>query len=290
MTSVLIPTAAQSIAGQEIPTVNARDLHSFLESKQQYADWIKGRIDEYNFNENDDFVCFIDLRSKKGRGGHNRTDYHITLDMAKELAMVERTEKGREARKYFIQIEKQFKETVKELPPPREPAFTLLPEPTLTPEQQRAVQVLITEKVYATGNKASYPQLFRATYSSLKDKFKVAKYDQVPQARFEELVAYINAHFALSTSKTVTREEFDRFVQQYEIRDKVMNEYLDDIWETGEGILSATRRLLNMKHVSESFAIAGSLIDAAETFFGKHSKLNYAIPGTEPRRQNRITS
>ncbi|OWP80080.1 hypothetical protein BWK63_12890 [Flavobacterium covae] len=86
--------------------VSARDLHQFLESKQQFADWIKNRIQEYGFVEDVDFVIASEIYEAK-RGGHNRKEYAITLDMAKELSMVEKTDKGREARRYFIAVEKK---------------------------------------------------------------------------------------------------------------------------------------------------------------------------------------
>jgi len=86
--------------------VSARELHTFLESKQEFANWIKNRIDEYQFVENEDFVCLTNL-SSKGKGGHNKKEYAITLDMAKELSMVEKNEKGKQARKYFIAVEKK---------------------------------------------------------------------------------------------------------------------------------------------------------------------------------------
>ncbi len=87
--------------------VNARDLHRFLESKQDFSDWIKKRISDYGFAENEDFVLLHNFMEQKNRrGGHNRKDYAISLDMAKELSMVERNEKGRQARKYFISVDK----------------------------------------------------------------------------------------------------------------------------------------------------------------------------------------
>lgn len=89
--------------------VNARDLHQFLESKQDFSDWIKRRIEDYGFIENEDFVLLHKNMGQKGRGGHNRKDYAISLDMAKELSMVERNEKGRQARRYFILKEKELK-------------------------------------------------------------------------------------------------------------------------------------------------------------------------------------
>lgn len=92
-----------------VQTVNARDLHAFLEIGKDFSTWLKDRIAAYDFKENNDFVCSPILGSE-GRGGHNRVDYHITLDMAKELSMVERNAKGKEARQYFIACERRAKE------------------------------------------------------------------------------------------------------------------------------------------------------------------------------------
>ena len=73
-----------------IQAVNARELHAFLQSRQDFSTWIKNRIADYDFVENQDFV-----RSHKKMEANNATliDYYITLDMAKELSMVERNEK-----------------------------------------------------------------------------------------------------------------------------------------------------------------------------------------------------
>jgi phage anti-repressor protein len=69
---------------------NARDLHAFLENGDEFANWIKDRICQYDFIENQDFALVLEnSQIKKGRGGDRRSkDYHITLGMAKELAMV----------------------------------------------------------------------------------------------------------------------------------------------------------------------------------------------------------
>ena len=67
--------------------VNARELHGFLGSKQQFADWIKNRIEKYDFEESIDFVVFHkDMKNSKG--GRTSIEYAITVTMAKELAMV----------------------------------------------------------------------------------------------------------------------------------------------------------------------------------------------------------
>lgn len=105
----LVPVVARQVSDESIQTVNARDLHSWLGSGKKFADWIRGRVAKYSFVENQDFVCSPNLGSK-GRGGHNAIDYHISLEMAKELAMVENNEKGREARRYFIDCERRAKE------------------------------------------------------------------------------------------------------------------------------------------------------------------------------------
>lgn len=87
--------------------VNARELHTFLENKRQFADWIKQRIEQYGFVENQDYEVFHNF-VKRETGGSTRTEYALSLDMAKELSMVENNEKGRMARKYFIQCEKKL--------------------------------------------------------------------------------------------------------------------------------------------------------------------------------------
>lgn len=104
----LIPVAAGEIGGEAVQTVNARDLHGFLEVGKDFSTWIKDRIDQYDFVENQDFVC-SPVSGSEGRGGHNRKDYHLSIDMAKELSMVERNHKGKEARQYFIECERRAK-------------------------------------------------------------------------------------------------------------------------------------------------------------------------------------
>ena len=85
--------------------VNARDLHEFLQVGKRFASWIQERIGKYEFIENEDFMAISQNREiGHGRG---KVDYHITLDMAKELSMVENNAKGREARRYFIAMEKK---------------------------------------------------------------------------------------------------------------------------------------------------------------------------------------
>ena len=85
--------------------VNARELHAFLEVETPFSMWIKRRIEEYGFIEGQDFT---DHKFVNGKA--TQIDYFLTLDMGKELAMVERNDKGKEARRYFLDCEKKLKE------------------------------------------------------------------------------------------------------------------------------------------------------------------------------------
>lgn len=95
---------------EQINTVNARELHEFLEIGKKFTSWIQDRIQQYEFTEGLDFISCLPELGSKIHGGHNRKEYFITLDMAKEISMVARNQKGREARKYFINCEKQLKQ------------------------------------------------------------------------------------------------------------------------------------------------------------------------------------
>ena len=87
---------------QGIETVNARELHEFLEVKSKFADWFKNRVSEFGFIENSDFVSVSKILESGGRS----IEYHISIDMAKELSMLERNDKGKQARLYFIECER----------------------------------------------------------------------------------------------------------------------------------------------------------------------------------------
>ena len=109
MTNQLIPVFDGTINNEPVLLCNARNLHAFLGIGKMFAHWIKDRLGEYGFVENQDFVIACQNWQAKGRGGHNRKEYHLTLDTAKELAMVERNEKGRQIRRYFIECEKKLR-------------------------------------------------------------------------------------------------------------------------------------------------------------------------------------
>ncbi|HEY3982689.1 antA/AntB antirepressor family protein [Cedecea sp.] len=103
----LIPVFSGTISGETMLLCNARELHAFLAVGKRFASWIAERLAEYQFVENQDYLIASQNREAKIRGGHNRKDYHLTLDTAKELAMVERNDRGRQIRRYFIECEKR---------------------------------------------------------------------------------------------------------------------------------------------------------------------------------------
>lgn len=87
--------------------VDGRNLHEFLGVKEKYTQWFD-RMKEFGFDENVDFVG-LSQKSEKPSGGRPQINHALTLEMAKELSMIQRTEKGKQARQYFIQMEKQAK-------------------------------------------------------------------------------------------------------------------------------------------------------------------------------------
>ena len=85
------------------PTVLARDLHDFLEVKTAFKDWFP-RMCEYGFSEGTDFCSFL----SESTGGRPAQDAQLTIEMAKEICMLQRNERGKQARQYFIQLEKDW--------------------------------------------------------------------------------------------------------------------------------------------------------------------------------------
>lgn len=133
----LVKITPTTINNQEINTVNARELHAFLEVETRFNDWIERRIKEYGFVENQDFTTLTQNRVNGGR----LKEYHATLDMAKELSMVERNEKGKQARQYFLDCERKAKAK-------NDPSVMLE-----DPAALRAILLTYTEKVEALEEK-----------------------------------------------------------------------------------------------------------------------------------------
>ena len=91
----------------ERPTVLGRDLHKALGVETRYNDWFN-RMTEYGFTENIEYTCYSNLSSENRHGGQNKIDHQLTIEMAKEICMIQRSEKGKQCRQYFIELEKQW--------------------------------------------------------------------------------------------------------------------------------------------------------------------------------------
>ncbi len=104
----LVPVYETS-TGEKV--VYGTELHTVLEVRSKFADWIKNRLNDCEATENEDFEAF----SKNLENGGRIKEYLIKLDTAKEMAMLERNEKGKQVRRYFIQVEKKYKEKATDL-------------------------------------------------------------------------------------------------------------------------------------------------------------------------------
>ena len=163
----LIKLNETKIGIELVQTVNARELYAFLESKQDFSTWIKNRIDKYGFVENQDFAV-SHKKMENPQGGRPAIEYYITLDMAKEVAMIENNEKGRDVRQYFIQCEKQLKSNQQVISPDESKMRALSFVINQTSLSDVAKETLfITTAETALGLTINYrPQLERKTYTA----------------------------------------------------------------------------------------------------------------------------
>lgn len=103
----LIKIQQLTIGSGKVNAVNARDLHEFLMVRNDFSTWIKDQIARGRFVEKRDFEVFLENQGNPF-GGRPRTDYALTIDCAKHIAMMSGTEKGYEVREYFIECEKKL--------------------------------------------------------------------------------------------------------------------------------------------------------------------------------------
>lgn len=165
--SELFTLVNRPVAGQAQQTVNARELHAFLESKQEFSNWIKNRIEDYGFLDGVDFLT--NLSKTQGRP---RIDYFLSLDMAKELSMVERNAKGKQARQYFIDCEKRLSGSLKvDFNDPLQAAKAFIEAETARRDAERKLQIAggaLTRLGAAKGSQC------------LRESAKLLKWQQTP--------------------------------------------------------------------------------------------------------------
>jgi anti-repressor protein len=138
--AALVPVFTGALQSQPAQMCDARALHTFMGVLRDFSNWIKGRIRKFAFVEGVDFVTVETLSSPDLANAKSRTqvmtDYHLSLNMAKELSMVENNQKGKEARRYFIDCEQKAHAELVARP-------ALLLTDTITPKQKETLQELV---------------------------------------------------------------------------------------------------------------------------------------------------
>ncbi|MCX7169701.1 MAG: phage antirepressor KilAC domain-containing protein [Proteobacteria bacterium] len=148
MATVLIPIEDHLVGNERVPTVSARALYAWLGSRQEFSHWIEARIAQFGFVQGIDFTP-ANVGEPESQSFHRLpmdTDYRLTLDMAKELSMVECNEKGRQARQYLIAGERRLKANI-----PDPEVLQVLSDPN----QLRTLLLDFTERVIAMQAKAA---------------------------------------------------------------------------------------------------------------------------------------
>lgn len=169
----LIPVFNTTIGNTAQQAVDARVLHNFMQIGRDFTNWIKARIRKYGFIENQDFVIVENLSSPNLANAKSRsqvvTEYHLALDMAKELSMVENNDKGREARRYFIECERKAHEA----------AIPFCPHKDIQDELYRV----------SGGKRTVMVEISRL----LRDRFGVARYFDIPVHQCKAAVEYVRS-------------------------------------------------------------------------------------------------
>lgn len=166
------------IGGISQPVVDARHLHDFLKNGEVFATWIKARIEKYSFIENEDFVSYLE-KTKKPQGGRSATNYHLTLDTAKELSMVENNDQGRAARRYFIAMEKQALENIKA-------KFMINTDDRITLDQRGVLSNIVARRTGKDG------ALRARMWGQLKNHYGYpASYHALKAIHFDDAVKYL---------------------------------------------------------------------------------------------------
>ena len=206
-----IAITKQKIDGAEVNSINSRDLHKNLGVKTDYSKWATRLIEKYDFTENEDYLTVV-----KKDGRQISTDYIFSIDMAKEVCMVANTPEGRETRKFFISVEKQYNnevinsisdmvhktkfllesnEIIGETISSHDKRLSNLEKNTrLEAWQEKALQDAKNKKVYelAKDDKAMANKLHRKVWQLFKNRFHLPRYSELRVGQYEAGLEYIN--------------------------------------------------------------------------------------------------
>jgi anti-repressor protein len=205
---------------QGISVVSGRDLHEFLGINTEYKKWFN-RMTEYGFTENADFVRVTQKCHTPG-GIQNITDHAMILDMAKEISMIQRTNKGKQARQYFIEVEKEFRKQC-QLPQTPEEKLELTMQVTTrinkrlgkveekideiqnkseidsdqryklwVARNKKAVKTLGGKDSNAYKNKILSRRVFRVLEREFKEAFVISRYEDLKKENFDKAIDFID--------------------------------------------------------------------------------------------------
>ena len=212
-----IKVIQKSINNEKKRFVNARELHTWLKVGRRFADWIKDRIEKYDFIEGVDFLKVMPHRELKQaknfdftilgnqklkRGGDVRSiEYILTIDMAKEVAMLENNELGKKVRKYFIRTEERFKQVMRVAL--ENPKFVnqLSKDFKETREETKdyrkdftdSIKKYVSAKYYGTYTDMLYKFLFAERAKEYRKLLNLAKKDLTRNTMYEEILFVIGS-------------------------------------------------------------------------------------------------
>ena len=190
--SQLVPVVPGTIGNTRCLTIDGRTLHSVLGVRRDFSTWMKGRISKYGFVQGQDFEVFTktggnseldspNLGNQKNHGGDRRSiEYRCTLGMGKELCMVENNEKGRVARRYFIECERRL----------LSPQTTTSHDGQLSPAERAELKAIVDAKL------STYPASVQGKaraeiWTRFNRHFKIAEYAQLPTVKMPEARDYL---------------------------------------------------------------------------------------------------
>lgn len=177
--SQLVPVVPGTIGNTQCLTVDGRTLHSVLGVRRDFSNWIKGRISKYGFVQGQDFEVFAKT-GENSEGGRPSQEYRCTLGMGKELCMVENNEKGRVARRYFIECERRL----------LSPQTTTSHDGQLSPAERAELKAIVDAKL------STYPASVQGKaraeiWTRFNRHFKIAEYAQLPTVKMPEARDYL---------------------------------------------------------------------------------------------------
>lgn len=211
--SPLVPVIPGTIGNVQCLTVDGRALHRVLGVRRVFAAWIQGRINKYGFVQGHDFEVFSNS-GKNTEGGRPSQEYRCSLDMGKELCMVENNEKGRIARRYFIECERRLLATEQ---------IILTPEPSRISKRTDPERKQLTAIINAWVGMA--PIHYASARTQVNAHFGVTSVDQLTVGQVKEAIAWVQGKIdalppapqkELPPATEIEKDKFEAYMDEVE--------------------------------------------------------------------------